>query len=328
MHGSSADVVIYGTDTFSDFVKKINDAIAFGLGQGTYVNNARNFSTISDGTANTSESVYRDEPIYSDPVFDQKGNMVQPPLLIGYTQHSTLLIRSAIPGLAGELKFAGDEDLLKALGLATIQESRESEFNVTVYDAHNGKLTTPSQRVSGNVVFGAITDSVDVWFDPMANINATWNEEMKRYDFSRGDGTYMTVIHLSDNTTFLQTGANEAEHFNVVFGDMSASALGLDGLLLISRETAARSITILDNAISRVSKQRASLGAYINRLEHAVANITAAGTNLTAAESRIRDADMAKEMMELTKLNILSQAGMSMLSQANQTPQNILNLLR
>ena len=109
---------------------------------------------------------------------------------------------------------------------------------------------------------------------------------------------------------------------------MSASALGLDGLLLISKETAARSVTILDRAINKVSKQRAMLGAYINRLEYAVNNITAAATNLTSAESRIRDADMAREMMEFTKLNILSQAGTSMLSQANMTPQNILSLLR
>ena len=151
---------------------------------------------------------------------------------------------------------------------------------------------------------------------------------MKRYDFTRADETYSTFVHLSDNTAILQTGANEKENFYVQFADVSASALGLDGLLVISKETAKRSVTILDNAIRGVSKQRATLGAYINRLEHSIANITIAATNLTASESRIRDADMSREMMKFTKLNILSQAGTSMLAQANQSPQNILSLLR
>jgi len=94
------------------------------------------------------------------------------------------------------------------------------------------------------------------------------------------------------------------------------------------RESAARSITVLDKAIDRVSAQRANLGAYQNRLEHTINNLTTATTNITAAESRIRDVDMAKEMMNFTKLNILMQAGNSMLAQANQLPQNVLQLLR
>lgn len=112
------------------------------------------------------------------------------------------------------------------------------------------------------------------------------------------------------------------------FGDMSVAALGLTGLLVTDRESAARSVTIVDNAIGKVSTQRAKLGAYQNRLEHTTTNLTTAMTNLTAAESRIRDTDMGKEMMEFTKLNILTQAGMAMAAQANQLPQNVLALLR
>jgi flagellin len=85
---------------------------------------------------------------------------------------------------------------------------------------------------------------------------------------------------------------------------------------------------MIDDAIFRVSSQRAELGAYQNRLEHTINNLSTASVNTTASESRIRDADMAKEMVEFTKLNILSQAGSSMLAQANQIPQNILSLLR
>jgi flagellin len=111
-------------------------------------------------------------------------------------------------------------------------------------------------------------------------------------------------------------------------GDMGAIALGVQNIIVTDRESAARAITIVDTAIGRVSTQRAKLGAYQNRLEHTISNLTTAATNTTAAESRIRDLDMAKEMMEFTKLNILSQAGSSMLAQANQLPQNVLSLLR
>ena len=99
-------------------------------------------------------------------------------------------------------------------------------------------------------------------------------------------------------------------------------------MLVVSRETATRSITVIDNAINSVSTMRARLGAYQNRLEHTINSLTVAGENLTAAESRIRDTDMAKEMMNFTKLSIMLQAGTSMLAQANMLPQNVLGLLR
>jgi flagellin len=125
-----------------------------------------------------------------------------------------------------------------------------------------------------------------------------------------------------------QIGANEGEDMGVNIGDMRAESLGLTRVLVTDRESAARSITIIDNAIDKVSMQRAKLGAYQNRLEHTITNLTVAGENLTAAESRIRDTDMAKEMMNFTKLQIMLQAGTSMLAQANALPQNVLGLLR
>jgi flagellin len=109
---------------------------------------------------------------------------------------------------------------------------------------------------------------------------------------------------------------------------MSSRALGVHQVLVTDQKSAARSITIIDNALDRVAKQRASLGAYQNRLEHTINNLTVAAENLTASESRIRDLDMAKEMMNFTKLSILLQAGNSMLGQANMLPQNVLSLLR
>jgi len=167
-----------------------------------------------------------------------------------------------------------------------------------------------------------------VEFDAMANTKVEWSESALGFRLSRDEGIYETVVHLADNTTVFQIGANEKEDMGIDIGDMSAKALGINNVLVTDRESAARSITVIDSAIDRVSGQRAKLGAYQNRLEHTINNLTVAGTNLQAAESRIRDLDMAKEMMNFTKLNILMQAGNSMLAQANQLPQNVLQLLR
>jgi flagellin len=93
-------------------------------------------------------------------------------------------------------------------------------------------------------------------------------------------------------------------------------------------ENAATAVTKIQQAIETVSAERAKLGAYQNRLEHTINNLEVAAENLTAAESRIRDVDMAKEMMEFTKQTILQQAATAMLAQANQLPQAVLQLLR
>ena len=111
---------------------------------------------------------------------------------------------------------------------------------------------------------------------------------------------------------------------NLVTDELNVTA----GISISSQEDASNAITSLDAAINSVSSERAKMGAVQNRLEHTINNLSTSAENLTAAESRIRDVDMAKEMMEMTKNNILQQAAQSMLAQANQTPQNVLQLLR
>ena len=125
-----------------------------------------------------------------------------------------------------------------------------------------------------------------------------------------------------------QVGANEGEDVAIDIGNMSADALGVTRMIVTDHVSTARAISILDNAIAKVSTQRAKIGAFQNSLEHTVTNLTTTGTNLTAAESRIRDADMSQEMLNFTKLQILSQSGTAMLAQANQLPQTVLNLIR
>jgi len=129
-------------------------------------------------------------------------------------------------------------------------------------------------------------------------------------------------------------GANMDQRTRAYIGTMTAAALGVrnvgdDQILTIDTpETANRAIGVLDEAIKKINKQRADLGAYQNRLELTVVGIDIAAENLQASESRIRDVDMAKEMVEYTKHQILTQSGTAMLAQANQQTQSVLSLLR
>lgn len=154
-------------------------------------------------------------------------------------------------------------------------------------------------------------------------------------------------------STKFQIGANTGQSMSLTVSDMRSAALGITGnagqqgftktntvtngtndvkaeaaLNISTKEDASNSIKVLDKAIGSVSNERAKLGSVQNRLEHTINNLGTASENLTAAESRIRDVDMAKEMMEQTKNNILAQASQAMLAQANQQPQGILQLLR
>ncbi|WP_240941928.1 flagellin [Paenibacillus sp. HB172176] len=163
-----------------------------------------------------------------------------------------------------------------------------------------------------------------------------------------------------DKSLTMQIGANSGQTLSVEIADMRSKALKITGdtasdsitasdgkvahltatdsvtndgsteysLDVSTAENASAAISVLDDAINAVSSARSKLGAYQNRLEHTINNLGASSENLTAAESRIRDVDMAKEMMEFTKNNILSQAAQAMLAQANQQPQGVLQLLR
>ncbi len=125
-----------------------------------------------------------------------------------------------------------------------------------------------------------------------------------------------------------QIGANKGQTITFGINDMRSSALGISGLDVSTQSGASNALTSLDAAIKSVSSERSKLGAVQNRLEHTINNLNTSSENLTAAESRIRDVDMAKEMMSQTKNSILSQAAQAMLAQANQQPQGVLQLLR
>ena len=128
----------------------------------------------------------------------------------------------------------------------------------------------------------------------------------------------------------LQIGANEGQTMNFTLDDMSADALGVGGksVDLSTQNSAKTATTTIDAAIKKVSAARGKMGAVQNRLEHTINNLDTAAENMQTAESRIRDTDMAEEMVNYSKNNILAQAGQSMLAQANQSNQGVLTLLQ
>ncbi|MCL1941027.1 MAG: flagellin, partial [Synergistaceae bacterium] len=302
-NGKSTTITLYSTDTLGTLQQKLNDALANGLGQAKYaVDDTTRFVTYvteKELVENTSQSVA-----------------------------GTFIIRSMIAGEGGKLSFAGNEELIKALSLNVITPAKENQFSVSVMDAHTGATIASNVLITGNMLVGVVHPNVDVEIDPMANIEVTWDDRNKRFNLKEKDTDYTSVLHLVDNSTIFQIGANQGEDMAIDMGDMGMHSLGLHKIVVTDRDSATRALGILDNAMTLVSAQRARLGAFQNRLEHTVHNLTTTAENLAASESRIRDLDMAKEMMNFTKLQILSQSGTSMLAQANQLPQAVLQLLR
>lgn len=146
------------------------------------------------------------------------------------------------------------------------------------------------------------------------------------WDSSTGNGAGSATVNKPDHF-YLHIGANSGQAIDVGLPDISTTNLGIDSLNIASQQSADKAIKKIDDAIAKVSDSRSNLGAIQNRLEHTINNLGSTTENLTAAESRIRDTDMAAEMMQFTKNNILTQAAQSMLSQANQQPQGVLSLL-
>ena len=195
-------------------------------------------------------------------------------------------------------------------------------------------------KKDGTIATNPTIVSIDKGQAALGGISFTWNKDTFTIsDFGGAlpsgeivDSAVVRVegVNTAANQLVFQIGANEGHNIVLGIDDMSAKALGLttSSLKATDQDSAERSIMVVDAAIHKVSTARASLGAVQNRLEHTISNLGVASENLTAAESRIRDVDMAKEMMAFTKQQILMQSANAMLAQANTIPQNVLQLLR
>ncbi|MEY2365258.1 flagellin [Lysinibacillus capsici] len=162
--------------------------------------------------------------------------------------------------------------------------------------------------------------------DLQKEINAL-SEEITRISTDTEFNT-QKLLNGSFKSKVFHIGANKGQKIDLTIATMSAAKLAVSKISISSQTNANNAIDTINKAITTVSDARSSLGAVQNRLEHTINNLGATSENLTAAESRIRDTDMAKEMMGFTKNNILMQAAQSMLAQANQQPQGVLQLLQ
>lgn len=206
--------------------------------------------------------------------------------------------------------------------------SGDTEEGVS-YDAKTGAMTM--KLSSAKSYTAAEINSL------MGKAGAAWRVE---FDGSKTSAALTTATNaltvtngsglMGGNPLVFQIGANGSadQRVSLSVADMSSSGIGVAAASVATQDDANSAIDVIDAAINMVSGTRADLGALQNRLEHTVNNLGTTSENLTAAESRIRDVDMAKEMMEMTKNNILTQAAQAMLAQANTQPQGVLQLLR
>jgi flagellin len=248
--------------------------------------------------------------------------------------------------LDGSLRNVNDSDAVEKInGLASVSISggnldAGTEFTVSV--ATTSDSTTLSVTAADSSVnFTAVTVDSTGAYTFTADVSGVTNEAVKaKYngvtitvtvdDVSKLTDKASGTVTVTNNSLSLQIGSenDENQRVSLEVGDMSSKGLGVDNISIATQEQAEDAIDAIKKAINTVSATRADLGALQNRLEHTVNNLTTMSENLTSAESTIRDVDMASEMVELTKNQILEQAATSMLAQANAQPQSVLSLLK
>ncbi len=268
-----------------------------------------------------------------------------------------------LAGAISSNKKINSVDLVYKDGVSAVANTAKDDFTLT----NTNKTTTVSGditfKVTSNYTGTSKAASIDIEddvkmtvdftlatkvakdggleFDEQTTINnIKANLEAKGYSYTESDGVFvvkakatMTINAASqvDDLKFnLHVGADgtSTNKIEVKVVALSSDGLGISGLNVESEKNATDAINIIADALQTVSKQRSDLGAAQNRLEHTINNLDNIVENTTAAESRIRDTDMAEQMVEYSNLNILAQAGQSMLAQANQSNQGVLSLLQ
>lgn len=183
--------------------------------------------------------------------------------------------------------------------------------------------------ISGDNAFPAST-TVEVDGNHVT-LSASENFEM-RFNIDEGTtpatGNTVTVTALDIGTMVIQMGANEGQIMDINIPEVSCAAMGIDKLNLHTEAGCDRAMDLLDSALTYVTQVRSKLGAYSNRMDYAVRSLSVTNENMTAALSRIEDADMAMEMTNFTSQQVITQAANSMLAQANQLPEKVLQLLQ
>jgi flagellin len=231
-------------------------------------------------------------------------------------------------GLGSTINNAGD-GLTVAKGIVNIQSTGATPaagYKID-YDSGTKEMTVTAPGVGGEsqkITIGTLPSGFttkELSFTALG-IKVTISAALE------ADITADNTFDVTIGAAGIQVGADGNTWLNVSIANMSDGGLGVDAAAVDDSANAATAVGLIDVAIGKVNTQRAKLGAYQNRLEHTIANLGTTIENLTSAESRIKDVDMALEMASFTKGQILQQAGTAMLAQANQRPQSIMQLLR
>jgi flagellin len=235
-------------------------------------------------------------------------------------------MRSQIRGLQRASKNAQDGISFIQTTEGYLQESQDivQRLRELAVQSANGIYTT-EDRMQIQVEVSSLVEEID---------RIASHAQFNGLNLLTGRFARETGENTPTGSMWFQIGANMDQRTRVFVGTMTSKALGIRNvgdntiIQVDNPDGANRAIGIYDSALKRISKQRADLGAYQNRLEHAVKGIDVGAENLQAAESRIRDTDMASEMVFYTKDKILAQAGNALLAQANQTTQQVMQLLQ
>ena len=301
IYGNNNKVTIYleGDDTLQDFVDKLTTAITKDLGMGSGLTEV-------------------DKRLVSFNEVEGVGFGVVP---------GTMILQSALTGKTGELSFTGNQKLMDALGLETVQESSQNLQTITAKDNLTGVVM--GERVTSNSRVTDVIPGLDLIVDSRTGVDAVWNEGTGKIDFTPSNRleNKNLNIHVVDARTEIQVGTEKGEKLDVSLPALDTVALGIGNTNINTQDDAQRAITEIDNALTKVVSVRAKIGANINRLESTMNTLATAEENTVSSESRIRDTNIAKETTAMTAAQVAYQANISLLAQANQIPAIAMQLL-
>lgn len=301
IYGNNNKVTIYleGDDTLQDFVDKLTTAITKDLGMGS------GLTEVDKRLVNFNE-------------VEGVGFGVVP---------GTMILQSALTGKTGELSFTGNQKLMDALGLETVQESSQNLQTITAKDNLTGVVM--GERVTSNSRVTDVIPGLDLIVDSRTGVDAVWNEGTGKIDFTPSNRleNKNLNIHVVDARTEIQVGTEKGEKLDVSLPALDTIALGIGNTNINTQDDAQRAITEIDNALTKVVSVRAKIGANINRLESTMNTLATAEENTVSSESRIRDTNIAKETTAMTAAQVAYQANISLLAQANQIPAIAMQLL-
>ena len=243
------------------------------------------------------------------------------------TDGNKLTFKAKTPGANGLVKAGNASGSIGNLAEKTDGQNANTTITLSKAFAENDTITIGGKTYT----FATENDPEKNLFKDLAGLNNLLADSGYTATGGLGAGETLTITTTKQAAGLtLQVGDTNADfnHVTVTIDDLTADGLGIADLDVSSQTAAGNAIEVIKNAINKVSTNRGNLGALQNRLEHTINNLDATAENMQAANSRIRDTDMAKEMMNYTKQNILAQAAQAMLAQANQQPQAILQLLQ